>query len=240
MKYTLLALLLLPLISQARTLGVGEHRYGPDTPENFACQVAEENAKQHAINRFLGEKIDSVTLESCKGEKCILEKDTINESRGVIKNVLDKKVKKTENTGYSSCVVTIIADVVKITNNIKFVVFDENITVKENDEVKFSAITNQTGQLSLFNFYNGKYYRIYEQKIATQNEKIMLPSSDRKLIAKLPEGELQSKEMLMFVFFDSDKIKTKEYYSQKELREFFSSVPFESYRVINRHVTILR
>jgi hypothetical protein len=240
MKFALLTLLLVPLIVNARTIGIGEHRYGPDTPENFACQIAEENAKQHAINRFLGEKIDSMTLESCKNEECILQRDTINESRGIIKNVLDKKIQKLENTGYLSCIVTIVADVVKITNNIKFVVFNENLTFKENDEVKFSAITNQTGQLVLFNFYNGNYYRIYEHKITSQNEKFVLPSNDRKLIAKLPTGESQSKELVMFVFFDSDKIKVKDLYSQKELREFFSSIPFESYRVVNRHVNILR
>jgi hypothetical protein len=68
----------------------------------------------------------------------------------------------------------------------------------------------------------------------------VLPSNDRKLIAKLPTGESQSKELVMFVFFDSDKIKVKDLYSQKELREFFSSIPFESYRVVNRHVNILR
>jgi hypothetical protein len=240
MKNILLILLLVPLIANARTIGIGEHRYGPDTPENFACQMAEENAKQHAITRFLGEKVDSMTLESCKNEDCILQKDTINESRGIIKNVIDKKIQKIENTGYRSCIVTLVADVVKITNNIKFIVFDENLSFKENQEVKFTAISNKTGQLVLFNFYNGNYYRIYEQKITSQNEKFVLPSNDRKFVAKLPVGESQSKELVMFVFFDSDNVKVKELYSQKELREFFSSVPFESYRVVNRHVNILR
>ena len=152
----------------------------------------------------------------------------------------DEIKEKIENTGYRSCIVTLVADVVKITNNIKFIVFDENLSFKENQEVKFTAISNKTGQLVLFNFYNGNYYRIYEQKITSQNEKFVLPSNDRKFVAKLPVGESQSKELVMFVFFDSDNVKVKELYSQKELREFFSSVPFESYRVVNRHVNILR
>ncbi len=131
MKNILLILLLVPLIANARTIGIGEHRYGPDTPENFACQIAEENAKQHAINRFLGEKVDSMTLESCKNEECILQRDTINESRGIIKNIIDKKIQKIENTGYQSCIVTLVADVVKITKGsvllLAFVLFVSTI-----------------------------------------------------------------------------------------------------------------
>jgi len=240
MKYTLLFLLLLPVFTNAKTLGIGEHRYGPDTPENFACKIAEENAKQHAITRFLGEKVDSVTLESCEKEECNIQRDTINETRGIIKNISDLKIRKTENSGYLSCIVTLVADVVKITNNIKLVILNEDFSYKENQEVKFSAITNKTGQLVMFNFYGGNYYKIYEQKIASQNEKFVLPSDDRKLIAKLPEGKSQSKELVVFVFFDSESVRVKELYSQKELREFFSSIPFDSYRVVNRHVTILR
>jgi hypothetical protein len=128
---------------------------------------------------------------------------------------------------------------VKITNNIRFVIFDDNLTFKENDEVRFSGISNREGKVVLFNFYNGNYYRIYEHKIATKNEKFVLPSSNNKLVAKLPIGETQSKEMVTFVFFESE-VKVKDSYTQKDLREFFSSVPYESYRVLNRHVHIMR
>ena len=58
MKKTLLCLLMIPLFANAKeTLGVGEYRYGPDTTQNFACQAAEEKAKEHAITRYVGEQI---------------------------------------------------------------------------------------------------------------------------------------------------------------------------------------
>ena len=63
----------------------------------------------------------------------------------------------------------------------------------------------------------------------------LIPSKDKFLISSSDNVEYP-----IIKTFDSDNVKVKELYSQKELREFFSSVPFESYRVVNRHVNILR
>lgn len=235
----LLPFLLTFSIANAATIGIGDYRYGPDTTQNFACKMAEDRAKEHAISRFLGESIDTVSFETCRNGECIFQKDTINETKGIVKNIVDKKVEIIEKPGYLNCIVTIQANVVKITNNIRFVIFDDNLTFKENQEVKFTGISNREGKLVLFNFYNGNYYRIYEHNIASKNEKFMLPSSNNKLVAKLPTGETQSKELITFVFFESE-VKVKDSYTQKDLREFLSSVPYESYRVVNRHVHITR
>lgn len=234
-----LFLLILPINVNAATIGIGEHRYGPDTPENFACKLAEENAKQHAIARFLGENIDSVTFESCKNNDCVFQKDTINETRGVIKEILDRRIQRIENTGYQSCIVTIKADIVKVTNTIRFSIFDDNLNYLENQIVNFTGISNRSGQIVMFNFYDGNYYKVYQQKILNQNEKFSLPSEEFKLVAKLPSGKSESKELVMFLFLEND-IKVKESYTQKDLREFLSSVPFDQYRVVNRHVLIMR
>ena len=39
--------------------GIGEYRYGPDTTENFACEMAEERAKEDAILKYSGELIEA-------------------------------------------------------------------------------------------------------------------------------------------------------------------------------------
>lgn len=239
MTKKLLVFLLAFNTAHAATIGIGDYRFGPETPQNFACKMAEDRAKEHAITRYLGESVDTVSFEHCKNGECVFQKDTINESKGVVKNIVDKKVQIVEKPGYLNCIVTIQAEVVKVTNNIRFVIFDENLNFKENQEVKFSGISNRVGQVVVFNFYNGNYYKIYDYNIASQNEKFMLPSSDRKLIAKLPTGESQSKELVTFAFFEG-AVKVKESYTQKEFREFFASVPFDSYRVVNRHVNIMR
>ena len=225
--------------ANAATIGIGDYRFGPDTPQNFACKMAEDRAKEHAITRHLGESVDTVSFEHCKNGECIFQKDTINQSKGIVKNIVDRKIQVIEKPGYMNCIVTIQAEVVRITNTIKFVIFDDNLTFKENQEVNFSGISNRNGQIVLFNFYNGNYYKIYEHNIATQNETFVLPSSNRKMIAKLPTGESQSKELVVFAFFEG-VVKVKESYTQKEFREFFASVPFDSYRVVNRHVHIMR
>ena len=89
MKKTLLCLLMIPLFANAKeTLGVGEYRYGPDTTKNFACQAAEEKAKEHAITRYVGEQIESIAYETCQNESCDMQKNTFNEVKGEIKTII--------------------------------------------------------------------------------------------------------------------------------------------------------
>jgi hypothetical protein len=44
--------------------GVGEYRYGPDTTENFACEMAEERAKSDAIVQYVGQLVEAQIKES--------------------------------------------------------------------------------------------------------------------------------------------------------------------------------
>ena len=154
MKKTLLCLLLVPIFANAKqTLGVGEYRYGPDTTQNFACQLAEEKAKEHAITRFVGEQIESFEYESCQNDSCETQKDTYSEIKGTIKRLISRNEKQIEQSGYTSCIVTVIADVERVKNNIT-IVFDEDFFhIKENDEVKFKGKVNKVGYLTVFNFY---------------------------------------------------------------------------------------
>jgi hypothetical protein len=41
--------------SAKEVIGIGEYRYGPDTPQNLACELAEERAKENALSKFVYE-----------------------------------------------------------------------------------------------------------------------------------------------------------------------------------------
>ena len=157
MKKTLLCLLIIPLFANAKeTLGVGEYRYGPDTTQNFACQAAEEKAKEHAITRYVGDQIESVAYETCQNESCDLQKNTFNEIKGEIKTIISKNVKTIENSGYTSCIVSVVADVHRIKNTINISLNDDFFNLREREEVKFKGTSNRIGYLTVFNFYDGE------------------------------------------------------------------------------------
>lgn len=241
MKKTLLCLLLIPIFANAKqTLGVGEYRYGPDTTQNFACQLAEEKAKEHAITRFVGEQIESFEYESCQNESCETQKDTYSEIKGTIKRLISRNEKQIEQSGYTSCIVTVIADVERVKNNIT-IVFDEDFFhIKENDEVKFKGKVNKVGYLTVFNFYEGIYSKIYTVNIASQTKDFVIPSTNtNKIVARLPDGKSQSKEMVTFLFTEN-VVDLKSSYNQREMRNLIYSIPYESRKVINRYVNIVK
>ena len=123
-------LLLLSLIAtnSFAITGIGEYRYGPDTTENLACELAEEKAKQDAIIKFVGEFVEAQIKEECRSEKCEFHRDTFSDYNGYIKNITKKEIDKQLFPGYASCVVSIEAEVAKVNNTIVFQVegkFDE-------------------------------------------------------------------------------------------------------------------
>jgi len=241
MKKTLFCLLFIPLFANAKeTLGVGEYRYGPDTTQNFACQLAEEKAKEHAITRFVGEQIESFEYESCQNDYCETQKDTYSEIKGTIKRLISRNEKQIEQSGYTSCIVTVIADVERVKNNIT-IVFDEDFFhIKENDEVKFKGKVNKVGYLTVFNFYEGIYSKIYTVNIASQTKDFVIPSTNtNKIVARLPDGKSQSKEMVTFLFTEN-VVDMKSSYNQREMRNLIYSIPYESRKVINRYVNIVK
>lgn len=241
MKKTLFCLLMIPLFANAeKTLGVGEYRYGPDTTQNFACQAAEEKAKEHAITRYVGEQIESLAYEICQNESCDMQKNTHNEIKGEIKTIISKDVNTIENLGYTSCIVSIVADVQKIKNTINISLNEDFFNLREKDEIKFTGTSNRAGYLTAFNFYNGVYSKIYSVKIASHNKEFVIPSTNtNKIIAVLPDGQQQSKEMIMFLFTES-VVNMQTSYSQTEMQSLVYSIPYQSRKVVNRDVNIVK
>ena len=154
--------------------------------------------------------------------------------------MLFRSEKQIEQSGYTSCIVTVIADVERVKNNIT-IVFDEDFFhIKENDEVKFKGKVNKVGYLTVFNFYEGIYSKIYTVNIASQTKDFVIPSTNtNKIVARLPDGKSQSKEMVTFLFTEN-VVDMKSSYNQREMRNLIYSIPYESRKVINRYVNIVK
>jgi len=232
---TYTALVLFSLNANAVT-GVGEYRFGPDTTENMACEIAEDRAQQDALIKFNGQFVEAVIEENCQSEECRFNQQTFNKIEGYIKKATAKRQVVAEQ-GYKVCVVTLNADVEKPKNDIKFSI-DGSFEYKDGEDIKFRCVSNNSGYVYLYNYYNGKYVKIL-RKVATQNEEFMLPSESYRMKAQLPNGEVQSKELLLFLFVNQD-VSLKDSYTDIEMKSTINQIPASNRRVITRYINILR
>ena len=68
----------------------------------------------------------------------------------------------------------------------------------------------------------------------------MLPyDKTRKLVAMVPDGQKQSKELVTFLFSEKD-IVFKNEYSSLEMQNLIASIPPMNRKVVNRYVNIVR
>lgn len=219
--------------------GTGEYRYGPDITENMACELAEERAKEDAIIKYVGESIEAQIKEVCKDEKCVFHRDTFSDFNGYIKNISNKKTQKEISFGYSSCVVTVEAEVIGFKNSITFNV-EGKFNVRHEEELTFKIVANKIGKVGMFNYHGNKYYKVQEAKFASQRTEIVLPyDKTKKLVALVPEGQMQSKELVTFLFSEKD-IMFKNEYSSLEMKNLIASIPPINRKVINRYIIIVR
>ena len=233
---TYTALVLFSLNANAVT-GIGEYRFGPDTTENLACEIAEDRAKEDALIRANGQFVESVVEENCQSEECRFNQQTFNKVEGYIKKATAKRQVVTEQ-GYKVCVVTVDADVEKIKNMIEFTI-DGRFELRHNESVGFDVSSNQEGDVYLFNYYDGKYTKVFRDRIATKWQKTVLPSKPRIVVAQVPEGQVQSKELLLFLFVNQD-VSLKDSYTENELKSVINQIPASNRRVITRYINILR
>lgn len=219
--------------------GIGEYRYGPDTAENLACELAEERAKEDAIIKYVGQSVEAQIKEECMREKCVFHRDTFSELNGYIKSLTKKEIEKQLFPGYSACVVTIEAEVAGINNTIIFQV-DGKFDVRHEEEMTFKLVSNRPGKIGMFNYYGNKYYKIQEAKFASQRTEIVLPyDKTKKLVAMVPDGQKQSKELVTFLFSEKD-IVFKNEYSTLEMKNLIASIPPMNRKVVNRYVNIVK
>jgi hypothetical protein len=239
LKFGLISFLISSSVFARPVIGIGEYRYGPETSENIACQLAEDRAKEQAVLKFMGEIIQSTVTEDCNNENCQYEKRTENEIRGLIKNIIDRRIQNIVREGYKNCIVTIKANVDRIVNNIKFSILNKEQMFEDGQEVNFEVVSNKNGKVFVYNFFNGEYTKVFDEVINSPNRKQNLPSNQR-MIARIPENGRQSSEMLMFLFVEEPLTNLSERYTMKEMNEVVSSLSFDKYKVVNYHVNIVR
>ena len=221
-----------------RVQGTGEYSFGPDTAENIACRLAEENAKQNAIKNFVGELIESAQNENCKDEKCTMLSTLYTEVSGQIKTIYKRDKQVYPNRDRQVCEVDIVAEVEKITSTIKFHVDGKN-QLKVGERFVFQAVSGLTGTVGVFNLVDKQYQLVYTDKVLEINKQIQIPSARYKMQAELPIGKSHSNELLVFLFTNKN-LTFKSQYSTMEFDSLVKDIPFDSRKVINHHVSIER
>jgi hypothetical protein len=238
LKKLLLIGLLLPSISFASVKGVGEYFYGPDTAQNLACFFAEERAKENAIENFSGTIIESTVTELCLTNECSFIRETNNNTTGVVRGIRSKITDIRTEEGQRVCTVEIDAVVEKIQKNLILSLDHFSPVIQNNTPVRFSMIANRPGKFVLFNYYDGNYHKIYELKNDIVNESFVVPTKDR-IIAKVPDGMLTSKEKLVFIYTTLD-ISVKTSYNEFEMKTFLQNMPIQKSFIVNRFIQIVR
>lgn len=230
----ILPFLFAPTISLASTMGVGEYRFGPETTENSACEFASEEARKNAIAQFVGERLNSLTIQECTNEDCETQQQTINETNGVIQKVLSTQKYVTQENGYRVCTVTLEAIVKEEKNAALFDVFVKE-SFYDGENVNFYFTSTKPGTVFVFNFLDGFYNQIDKGKISP-NAELRLPQKYFRIVARLPKDSFQSKELMAFVFVENEELVRKKY-TAKEMRSLVSS---NKTKAVYKYLTIKR
>lgn len=242
MKKLALSLLICSGLANAGKIEAsGEYRFGPDMPQNIACNLAEDQAKHNALTQSYGENISAVLYEQCTNENCKQQKDSLSDFSGYIRKIEKRNVEIESGQGYMSCVVNLVADVQPTTNDIKLMVKNEFYNFRVNEEVQFRGVVNKPGKIIVYNYNEGIYQKIHQQTIAAKNTEFVVPSpsSPQTIIATLPNGVSQSKELVVFLYVDKD-YQLRERYTKSEFVNVLVSIPPENRKLENRMIYIMR
>jgi hypothetical protein len=238
MKKLLLLSALIPSIAYSSSVGYGEYRFGPETPENLACEIAEERARQDAIMQFVGEQIEYSISKNCVNDDCDFQREVFSELKGIITKVIKHERKIIDEQQSKNCVVLLEANVKEIENKISFGV-ETKQTFKDGENVSFSFVSNQTGKVYVFNFYDNFYRMVDYIFIDKENTEFKLPKNNQKVVAFLPKDVVQSKELLVFVF-TAEPVELKTRYTANEFKSVLSSIDSTKKQLVYRNVTIVR
>lgn len=216
--------------------GVGEYRFGPETSENFACEMAKDRARDDLVTKFVGEYLDYVIEKKCVNEDCTIDSQTFRSIDGHIKAIDDEKKEIRTELGHKVCVVTLLGNVERVTSPIKLDV-QGSFSYKHNELFTLKVLSSHTGgDFYLFNLYNGNYRKVYTHRIEGWMKEAEVPK-EGKFKAILPEGSSESHEMMLFLYV-TNGVKVKEEYTTKEMDMFLSTMPPSTRRAYRRYVTV--
>lgn len=225
-------------IAHSKVIGEGEYRFGPETAQNVACSLAEQKAKQNAIENFVGEFIEHSTNEMCKDEQCTSLQSLYSETSGQIKQIHKLETLVYPEQKHSVCMVHIEADVEKITNSIQLSIQSQQ-EFKHGERFRVAGVTNRAGSLAIFNVTNDQHKLVWQGKVFKPNAEFALPSNDKKLEAKLPSGKHHSKELLVYVFTEED-LTFRPSYSRIEFNQMVKDLPFLGRKIVSQQIEIVR
>lgn len=218
--------------------GVGEYRYGPETSEAFACEVAEKKAVEDLIIRHTGETLQHLIEKNCLNEDCKTEAQTFRTVEGKVQSIDKKEIEHYVQLGYKVCKVSLIGKVKTITSSIQLSIAS-SLSFKHNDLFNISIVTNTSGgDLFLFNLYNEKYVRVYQTSDLKAFKEFTFPEKGM-LKALVLEGKEEANEKLLFLqLFGNHSIKDE--YSINEMNAFLSSIPPTKKGIASRFVNVRR
>ena len=232
------AILIFTNSAYSSVIGEGEYRFGPETAQNVACSIAEERAKQNAIENFVGELIESTTNEVCRNENCSTIRAFHSETSGQIKKVNKLETLVYPEQKHSVCMVYLEADVEKITNSIQLSIQSKQ-EFKHGERFRVAGVSNRVGSMAIFNFIDDTYKLVWQGKIFKPNSEFNLPSINHKLEARLSNGKHQSNELMIYVFTEED-LTFRQFYSKIEFDQMVKGLPFLGRKVVSQQVQIMR
>ena len=238
LRQCLLPLLIATSVNAKEVSGTGEYRFGPETAQNIACSIAEENAKKNAIANFVGEYIEHQTNQICKNEECTEYRTLFSEISGNVQTIIDRNVLVAPERGHSVCIVDIKAQVEKISNPITFKV-EGSSELRHGDRFVLSGISNRVGKYWIFNVVDDTYQTIHSGKISLANKEFAIPSANQRLLAKVPTGKHQSKEKIV-VLFSTESLTIQSRYSRMEFERLINDISFVNRKLVKHHLTIVR
>jgi len=228
--------LTITLAGYSNAKGVGEYHYGADVSEAFACQVAEERAKEDLIVKNIGETIDHLVEKNCVNEECRTESQTFRFLDGRISKITSRTIEKYEYNGYNVCQVVLNGKVSKIASPVKITI-NSRLSFRDNDTFSVNFVSNTSGgDFFLFNLYNDRYVKVYHLDNVQAFKETTIPRKGH-FKAIVPEFTTEVSEKLLFLH-TLDKNTMKDEYTIQEMNAVLLSLSKEKYGAVNRFITV--
>ena len=236
-KSAIAAMLVMSSASAAVVQGEGEYRFGPDTAESVACEYALDRARRNAIENFIGESIEYQTNEVCRNTACSTHREFYSETTGVIRRIINRRSQVVPDQKASVCVVNIDADVIRLENKIQLTITSKH-DLDHGERFAVNAIANRAGHYIIFNLFDDVYTAVHSGTLETADIETSL-TGERELIATVPNGLYQSREMLV-VLYAEKSLTTKPKYTRMEFEHLVNSIPFTGRKIVNYPLIISR
>ena len=193
------------------------------TSRSEACENALEQAKQNALKKIVGEKLDHNQLEICtdtqKTSRCTLYQNTFNYVEGgFISEIRNKMESIIDSNPAKECLITLEAFVKKYKEKPDYnftlsAQLDHKPRVYEGHALGISGQVSQKAFISVLGWYpdmdKGTYHKIFPNKYSKNNlikDFFNIPNKNKyKLITKFPNNFEKDETYEFFVIVATKK-----------------------------------